>query len=51
MELQHIGAIEQLHTGDSEPVDAGLEGRMLGLGSVDERLGGRCAVSDSSVTG
>jgi hypothetical protein len=39
MELQHIRSVEQLHTGCSEPVDAGLKGRMLGLSGVDERQG------------
>jgi hypothetical protein len=36
VEFQHIGSVEELHAGGSEPVDAALEGRMLSLGGVDE---------------
>src|SRR5688572_23982076 len=39
VEFQHIRTVQELHTGGSEPVDADLEGRMLGLGGVDERQG------------
>jgi hypothetical protein len=39
VEFQHLRTGQELHAGGSKPVDAGLEGRMLGLGGVDERQG------------
>src|SRR5829696_9968095 len=37
VEFQHVRSVQDLDAGGSEPVDAALEGRMLGLGGVDER--------------
>jgi hypothetical protein len=44
VEFQHVGAVQELHAGSSEPVDAALERRMLGLSSVDNgnATTGRC---------